>query len=60
MAARQFERVRVRRNGVQLRLVDHDTWAKTGRTLRLTPAGNRKAFEQSLERIMAHTQGVLR
>jgi hypothetical protein len=29
------------------------------RLVRLTPAGNRKAFEQSLERIQQHMEGVL-
>jgi hypothetical protein len=33
------------------RLVNPDEWAHTGRTLRLTPKGEREAFLQALDRV---------
>lgn len=39
------------KHGYRRVLEEHDDWAHTGRTLRLTAKGNREAFLQALERI---------
>ena len=39
------------KHGYRLQLAESQDWAHTGRTLRLTPKGDRQAFIQALERI---------